>query len=179
MNRWQSDRVRTSQGGGWVQKQGPDAGKQMVEEGRQGPEEEEEEEETGEMQAGSVELQVRAAPGEWEEVWGTRRCRGGEEGGSGNRRWEVGEMQGHSHLSLPAQRGRACRGGKTKHQQTDQHRKAKYGDFSERTHSTFFLYANEPWRTLTSKQRRTEHSALWRHLNLEVTWKTGSSLPPS
>lgn len=113
-----------------MQKQGPHAGKQMVEEGRQGLEEEEEEE-IGEMQAGSVELQVRAAPGEWEEEWGTRRCRGGEEGGCGNRRWEVGEMEGHGHLSLPAQRGRACRGGKTKHQQTDQHKKAKYGDFSK------------------------------------------------
>ncbi len=124
---------------------GPHAGKQKVQEGRQGLEEEEEE--GGEMQVGLVELQVCASLGVWGEEWGTRWGRGGEEGeqaGSGVRRQEVGETQGHGHLSLPAQRGRACRGGNT---QTSTHRnkKAKYHDSESplRTHSTF-LYTNEP-----------------------------------
>lgn len=52
----------------------------------------------------------------------------------------MGERQGHGHLSLPAQRGSACRGGNTKHQQTDRNKKAKYGDLGNplRTRSTFF-----------------------------------------
>lgn len=52
----------------------------------------------------------------------------------------MGERQGHGHLSLPAQRGSACRGGNTKHQQTDRNKKAKYGDLENppRTRSTFF-----------------------------------------
>lgn len=57
-----------------------------VEEGRQGLVEEEE---SGEMQVEMVELQVCVSPGVWEEEWGTRRRRGGEEGeqtGSGIRR---------------------------------------------------------------------------------------------
>lgn len=80
----------------------------------------------------------------------------------------MGDRQGHGHLSLPAQRRRACRGGNTKHQQADRYKKAKYGEkFLEshpRTHSTF-LYTIE----LTSKQRKMERSALCRHLNLAAT----------
>lgn len=123
--------VHTLKQGERVEKQesGPHTGKQRVQVGIQGLEGEEEE--SGETQAGLVELQVSASPGVWEEEWGTLWCRGGEEGGragDGARSEEVGERQGHGHLSLPAQRGRACGGGNTKHQQTDRNKKAKYGD---------------------------------------------------
>lgn len=100
-------------GGGGVQEQGsgPRSGKQEVQEGNQGLDEEEKEEEgSWEMQVGLVERQESVSPGVWEEEWGTLWCLGGEEGGqagNGIRRQEVGEMQGHDHLSLPAQRGRA------------------------------------------------------------------------
>lgn len=59
-----------------MRKQGPHAGEQKVLEGRRGLEEE-----GGEMEGGLVELRVYAFPGVWEEEWGTRWCRGREEGG--------------------------------------------------------------------------------------------------
>lgn len=46
----------------------------------------------------------------------------------------MGEKRGHGHPSPPAQRGSACRGGNTKHQQ-----KAECGDVQKpilKTHST-------------------------------------------
>lgn len=90
--------------GGRVQRQGkgPHSGKQELQEGRQGLEEEGEE--NREKQVGF--LQVSVSPGVWEEEWGTLWCLGGDEGGragSGFRMQEVGETQGHGHLSLPAQ----------------------------------------------------------------------------
>lgn len=96
-----------------------------------------EEEESREMQVGLVELQECASPGAWEEDWGILWCLGGEEGGqagNGVQRWEAWEMQGHGHLSLPAQRGRTCKGGNTEHKQTETRRPSRA---IRRTRSTF------------------------------------------
>lgn len=58
-----------------MQKQGPHTGKLKVQEGRKRLEEE-----SGEMQVELVELQVCLSSGVLGEEWGTRCCRGGEEG---------------------------------------------------------------------------------------------------
>lgn len=128
--------------------------------------------ESGEMQVELVGLQKCVSPGVWEEEWGTQWRRGGERGqqtGGGIWKQEVGARQGHGRRSVPAQRGTACRGGNTRHQQTGR-KKAKPGhsEHPPRTHSTF-LYANEARWKLTPKERKVEHSALGCPLNLKVT----------
>lgn len=97
---------------------GPHTGKQGLKEGRRGLGEEQEG--CREMQVGLAELQECASPGESEEAWEILWCLGGEVGRrarGGVRGQGVGERPGLGRLSLPAQRGRTCRGGGTKHQQ--------------------------------------------------------------
>lgn len=73
--------VHTLSEGGGVQEEGSahQTGKPEVQERRQVLEEEEEG--GGEMQVGLGDPGVRASRGAWEEEWGTRCCRRGEEEG--------------------------------------------------------------------------------------------------
>lgn len=139
-----------------MQREGPHTGKLKVQEGRQELEEGEAVGESGEMQAELVGLQECVSPGVWEEEWGTQWRRGGEQGqqtGGGIWKQEVGARQGHGRRSVPAQRGTACRGGNTRHQQTGRNKKAKPGHLEHPPRTRFPLRQRSEMETYPTGEK--------------------------